>query len=58
MLKEEFKQLRAQNKNRKKCITINLTDEIYQEICESATELGCSKAEYFRRLHKFAQQTE
>jgi len=56
MLKEGLKKISAQPKSERKIVSVELTPEMYKEVCAAAVELECPKSEYFRRLHKFAQQ--
>jgi len=55
MLKDEIKNIEKQKKPKRRSVNVDLTEEMYQEFSLAANECGCSKSEYVRRLHRFAQ---
>jgi len=60
MLKEEFRKYieNMPEKGNLHSVSILLKEYDYDEVKSAAKECGCSLAEYFRRCHRFAQQTD
>ena len=56
MLKREITEIPTQPKPKSFAVFVQVSEEMHKEIHDAARELRCSVSEYFRRLHKFAQE--